>query len=65
MVLRSAVMGNHDLWRYALSFCAHRTIKRFDTGRIPYGDATRLSQGCVSVYHYTYSCSLYREKTKS
>lgn len=50
MVLRSAVVGNHDLGRYALSFRAqHGAVVQFATEWTSYGETVLLFPGNVSL----------------
>jgi len=51
MVLRSAIVGNNDLGRYALSFrTQHGTIVQSATERTSYGETVLLFSGNVSLY---------------
>lgn len=54
MVLWSAVVGNHDLGRYALSFrTQHGTVVQPTTERSPYGETVLLFPGNVSLHKST------------
>lgn len=55
MVLRCAVVGNHDLGRYALSFRAqHGAVIQSAAERTPYGETVLLFFGDVSVFLLCY-----------
>lgn len=51
MVLRSVVVGNYDLGRYALSFrTQHGTVVQSATERTSYGETVLLFPGNVSLH---------------